>query len=137
MTRTTIALAVLLILLGAGAYAYALTTDNASPTALIPAFVGLPILALGLAAAKWPDKRKHLIHAALLLALIGLAGSARGVPSLPKLFTSPDDVERPVAVIVQSAMALACLLYLALAVRSFIAARKATPTGDTPTTDES
>jgi len=129
MTRTTITFATLLILLGAGAYAYALTTDSASITALIPAFFGLPILALGLASAKWPGKRALFIHIALLLALLGLIGSARGVPSLPTLITSPDEVERPVAVIVQSAMALACLGYLALAARSFIAARR---TPDTP-----
>lgn len=124
MTRTTITFATLLILLGAGAYAYALTTDSASVTALIPAFFGLPLLALGLGSAKWPAKRKALMHVAVLLALLGLIGSARGVPDLPSVFTSPDEVERPVAVIVQSAMALACLVYIVLAVRSFIAARR-------------
>ena len=124
MARTTIAFALILILLGGGAYAYALTTENASITALIPAFFGIPVLALGLAAAKWPGKGKHLIHAALLLALLGLAGAGSGLTKLPGLFTNPDEVERPVAVVVQSAMALACVVYLALGIRSFIAARK-------------
>lgn len=133
MTRTTIALGTLLILLGLGAYAYALTTQNASVTALIPAFFGAPILALGLFSAKSPKKHATLIHIALLLALLGFAGSVRGAASLPKLFTSPDDVSRPVAVVVQSAMALACLVYLVLGVRSFILARKnPAPADDTP-----
>lgn len=123
MAHITLAFGIALILLGLGAYGYALSTESPSITALIPAFVGLPIALLGGAGMKWPGKRAAFIHAAVLLAFIGLAGSARGLMGLPDLITQPDEVERPVAVVVQSVMALLSLVYLVLAVRSFIAAR--------------
>ena len=54
MASVTIGLAVLLLLLGVGGY---FGSGRVSKTALIPAFFGVPILALGLAAlrADWHD----------------------------------------------------------------------------------
>jgi hypothetical protein len=52
MDRLTIVLGIVLVLLGVGAFGYALTGEQASVTALIPAFFGLPILGLGVAAAR-------------------------------------------------------------------------------------
>jgi hypothetical protein len=126
MIRTTIGLGIVLIVLGAGAYGYALTGEQASITALIPAFFGLPILGLGLAAARWPARRAVFMHVAALLAVLGFAGAARGLGSVVALITRPDEVARPVAVIVQSVMALLCMAYVILAVRSFILARRDT-----------
>lgn len=125
MARITIVTGIILVVLGLGAYVYAMSTGSASVTALIPAFVGVPILLLGLGAARWPARRALLAHIAVALALIGMIGAGRGLLSLPKLFTDPDAVARPAAVIVQSIMVVVCLVYVILAVHSFIAARRA------------
>lgn len=124
MSRTTIAFGALLILLGLGAYGYAMTGAQASVTALIPAFLGVPILGLGLAAVRWPHRRGLLIHIAVGLAGLGLLGAGPGLLALPTLIQSPDAVARPLAVVVQSIMAVLCLVYIALAIWSFIAARR-------------
>jgi hypothetical protein len=91
-------------------------------TALIPAFLGIPIEIAGFAALKeaW---RKHAMHVAVLLALLGFLGSARGLVSLPALLTG-GEVARPAAVVAQSLTALLCLAFVVLAVRSFIQARR-------------
>ncbi|MHC5114717.1 MAG: hypothetical protein ACYTGP_09845 [Planctomycetota bacterium] len=122
MTRITITFGLVLVLLGLGAYAYALTGEQASMTALIPAFFGVPILILGLATTKWPARRAMFMHIAVLIAVLGLAGAARGLTSLPAL-VGGDEVARPAAVVVQSIMAVLCLAYVVAAVRSFVAAR--------------
>jgi hypothetical protein len=124
MPKITLLLGAVLILLGLGAYGYALTSEHASVTALIPAFFGVPILVFGLGASRWSNRQAIFMHVVALLALLGLVGSARGLVSLPSLLTRPEEVARPAAVIVQSVMALFCLAYLVLAVRSFVAARR-------------
>lgn len=119
MARTTIGFGCLLVVLGVGAY---LGTGRASVTALIPAFVGLPILLLGVVALS--DRyRKHAMHGAVLLGVLGLLGASRGFKSLPALL-SGGEVERPAAAWVQIAMALACLAFVLLCVLSFMKARR-------------
>lgn len=128
MAMLTILLGLILTFLGIGGYGYALATDSASMTALIPAVFGLPIALLGVLALAKPAKRMLVMHIAVLLALVGFAGAGRGLLSLPKFITDADSIERPMAVIVQSVMAVLCLVYLVLAIRSFIAARRAPKT---------
>jgi hypothetical protein len=120
MPNVTIALGSLLILIGAGFY---FGTGATSVTALIPAFLGIPIGLAGLAARReaW---RKHAMHAAVLVALLGFAGSARGLLQLPALLGGAE-LARPAAVAAQSITALLCLVFVALAVNSFIQARRA------------
>jgi hypothetical protein len=120
MARTTMIFGAVLVVLGIVGYA---GSGADSPTALIPSVVGLVLLALG-AVGRSEDKRALTMHIAALVALIGFLGSVVGVLSLPELLTG-EDVERPWAVGVQSAMAFVLALYLGLSVRSFIAARKA------------
>ena len=120
MARTAMTFGVLLILLGLIAY---LGTGQESVTALIPAFFGVPLLLLGWL-ARTESRRKHALHAAAVLAALGLAGSVRGLPQAWQLM-SGDAVARPVAVVVQAVMALLCLIFVVLAVRSFVAARRA------------
>lgn len=120
MARTAMTFGVLLTLLGLVAY---LGTGRESVTALIPAFFGLPILLLGWL-GRAERRRKHALHAAAVLAALGLAGSARGLPQAWQLIAG-GDVARPLAVIIQALMALICLIFLVLAVRSFVAARRA------------
>ncbi|CAN5839907.1 hypothetical protein BH23ACT1_BH23ACT1_12230 [soil metagenome] len=113
-----------LVVLGIVGYA---GSGAESPTALIPSVVGVVLAALGFVGQQ-EDKRALTMHIAALVALIGFLGSAVGLFSLPELITG-DDVERPWAVGVQSAMAFVLALYLGLSVRSFIAARKAREAG--------
>ena len=122
MPRITIAFAAVFIVLGVGLY---LATDRESVTALIPAFLGAVMLLLGLLARReaW---RKHAMHAAVFVAAAGIAGSARGVgPALRH--AQGETIEPPVAAWGQTAMALLCLVFVVLAVRSFVQARRARP----------
>ncbi|MBN1447697.1 MAG: hypothetical protein JXA28_07180 [Bacteroidetes bacterium] len=115
----SIALGVILTLLGVIGYA---VSGGESVTALIPAFFGIPILGLGIAARK-ESLRKHMMHAITLLALIGFAGSVRGLSSLLNMLSGVD-VARPLATVMQSIMALLTLGFVILAVKSFIDARR-------------
>jgi hypothetical protein len=64
------------------------------------------------------------MHLAAALALVGMLGSARGVPGVLSLL-SGGEVARPAAAVVQALMAALCLAFLVLAIRSFVAARRA------------
>jgi hypothetical protein len=119
MTRWTLVYAGALLLLGLGAY---LGTGAESVTALIPAFLGIPILICGLVALK-SGKPKVPLHLALVLGLLGVAGGAMGLPQLPTLLTG-GEVPRPTATFTQSVLFFLSVGYLALGVRSFILARK-------------
>jgi len=120
MPYVTMALGSLLFLIGVGFY---FGTGASSVTALIPAFLGIPIEIAGLAALRegW---RKHAMHVAVLLALFGFLGSARGLLQLPALLTGAE-LARPAAVAAQSITAVLCLLFVGLAVSSFVRARRA------------
>ncbi len=120
MARLCTTLGLILILLGIGGY---LGTGRESVTALIPAFFGVPFYLLG----RWARndaKRKLAMHIAATLALVGLAGSARGIPATLQLMGG-GDVARPAAAVVQTVMALLLLGFLVMAIRSFIQARRA------------
>jgi len=121
MARTTIVLALILILLGLGTY-FGSWAANPSPTALIPAVVGVLLLACGLAALQ-PGWRKHAMHAAASIGLLGgLAASGRGIMAVAKLAQGADvNTTALVAVLI---MAAVCWLLVVLCVNSFIAARR-------------
>ena len=120
MPAVTLVFAALLVVLGVGSY---VGTGMSSATALIPAGFGVVLGVLGLLARK-ESIRKHVMHVAAMVALLGFLGAARGFAQLPALL-SGGDVERPVAVWAQVAMAVLCLTLEILYVRSFIAARRA------------
>ncbi len=108
----------LLILIGVLGYVYSVANNTASMTALIPAIIGVLIALLGLGARSSENLRKHLMHAAVVIALLGfLAVAGRLIPRLSELTFS-------VAVVSQIATALICFMFVVIAVRSFIAARK-------------
>ncbi len=107
----------ILILMGVGSY---LATMK-SFTALIPAVLGLIILVCGILAQN-EAKRKHAMHSAAVVAVIGFFGSCmRGVPAV----LSGKPLEHPIATAMQCATALLCVIFLALCIRSFKAARLA------------
>jgi uncharacterized membrane protein len=119
MPQITSVLGALLVLVGVSFY---VGTGTSSLTALIPAFLGVPILIAGGLAFRegW---RKHAMHVAVLLALLGFLGSARGLLQLPALLGGAE-LERPAAALAQSITALLCVVFVALAVNSFIQARR-------------
>jgi hypothetical protein len=124
MPQITIVLGSLLLLVGVGFY---FGTGATSVTALIPAFLGIPIEIAGILALR-EKLRKHAMHAAVLLALLGFLGSIRGLLQLPALLTGVE-VARPAAVVAQSITALLCLVFVALAVNSFAQARRSVGRG--------
>ena len=124
MPATTILFGLLLIILGVGGY---VATDRESLTALIPAIAGVLFVLLG-AVGRIDHLRKHAMHAAAALALLGFFGTISGVI---KLFSwmGGNEPDRKPAVVAQAIMAVLCLLFVILCVRSFIAARRARAAG--------
>lgn len=120
MARVSMVLGIVLVLLGLGGY---FGTGQESITALIPAFFGAPFLLLGLLGLE-ERRLKLTMHIAVVLALLGVVGSARGLSGAWTLITD-GQVERPVAVWAQTAMAVLCAVFLVLAVKSFIDVRRA------------
>lgn len=118
MPSTSITCGILLILIGLIGYIYGVMEGGASLTALIPAAFGLVLVILGFAARAKEDLRKHLMHAAVAVALIGfIIPAGRLVSRLSELTLS-------LPVLSQAAMALVCLLFVILGIRSFVDARR-------------
>jgi uncharacterized membrane protein len=114
MPSTTRAFGIILIILGLVAY---FGTGRTSVTALIPSFFGVVFIVLALVARK-EAARKHAMHLAVALALVGLLGTlGRLVPSLFAGQLGP-------AVIAQLVMSLLLIAYIALGVKSFKEARR-------------
>ncbi len=123
MPATTIALGAALLVLGLAGYGL---SGAASLTALIPAAFGLLLIVTGLL-ARDDRRRMHAMHAAVLIALLGFLGSFRGLLRIGEVFDGT--AVRPGAIIAQTIMALLTLGYVAVAVRSFIQARRARRAG--------
>ena len=119
MPRITIIFSLIYIALGLGGY---FLTGAVHKTALIPAVIGVVLLVLGLLGSK-EKLRMHVMHAALLIGLLALLGTARSLLKLPAAFDGT--AARPEAVFAQAATAVLSVVYLAVGVRSFIAARRA------------
>jgi hypothetical protein len=112
MAKLTVVFGGALIVVGLAGY---FLTGRQSVTALIPAFIGLPILALGGASIQTTKGTLFCLIAAIL-AVIGFGGC---VPGLIKLVTllSGGEVTRPAAVYAQSITAFLSLIYLATYIR--------------------
>lgn len=118
MPSTSIVSGVLLILLGIIGYVFGLIDGHASLTALIPAAFGLLLVIFGYVARSKENLRMHLMHAAVLVALIGFLIPAYRVLSTISHFIMST------AIVSQIAMALICLVFVILCVKSFIDARR-------------
>ncbi|GAA3712039.1 hypothetical protein GCM10022204_33620 [Microlunatus aurantiacus] len=118
MPRLTTITGALLVLTGVVAF---IVTSASSVTALIPAFVG-GLLLICAALAGREALRRHAIHAALVVALLGALGSLMNVAKIGQLFAGT--AERPAAIIVSVILFVVCVVYVAIGVRSFIAARR-------------
>ena len=119
MPTTAILFGLALIVYGVYLYAEA---PSKSPTALIPAAFGIIFALLG-ALASWKENlRKHAMHAAAAVGLIGcLGGLGMSLPKM-KVFTGVDP-ERPAAVQAQFWLGILCGLFVILCVKSFVDAR--------------
>ncbi len=118
MANTAMLFGGLLIALGIAGY---VGTGMASPTALIPSVFGVLLTIAGWI-ARDESRRKHAMHGAAMAGLLGFLGSASGLVELPALLGG--EAARPAAVISRSAMAVLCLIFVVLCVRSFIDARR-------------
>ncbi len=120
MPKLSINIGIILIILGMVFY---IVSGGVSITALIPAFFGVVFGGLGMLAKRNETMRKHAMHAALLLALLGLGGSFGGLTAIISAIggTLPD---RPQAAISQAIMAVLCIIFLVAGIKSFVDARK-------------
>ncbi len=112
MAKVTKLVGAILVVVGVVAY---VATGFASVTALLPALLGLVIGVLGVVAARI-DAGQHAIHAALVVALLGLLGSLQPLGGL---------ADADPAAITSLVTVLVLAVYLALGVRSFVSARRA------------
>lgn len=119
MPRFSLILGIILTLLGVAGYAI---SGGASWTALIPALFGILFVGAGVLGRN-EKLRKHAMHGAAALSLVGILGSSGG---LVKFFAmlGGAGVERPPAVIAQSVMAVLCIAFLVVSIKSFMDARK-------------
>lgn len=134
MPYITIVTALLLTALGLIGY-FGSAEVSPSKTALIPAAFGLVLLLTGLVALR-DQLRKHAMHAAAAVGLIGLlAAGGRGVMKIGVLFSGDPTVnKRPIVMILL--MAAVCLIFMALCIKSFVAARRRLAADATKTKDE-
>ncbi|MEM0955454.1 MAG: hypothetical protein AAGI24_15045 [Pseudomonadota bacterium] len=117
MPQVTLAFAAALIVLGLFSW---IAAGQSSITALIPAFFGLGLAVAGFIALK-ESLRKHAMHLAAVVALLGAIGALmRGIPGILAA-----DGDLRLATVSQLVMGVAMIVFLVLCVRSFIAARKA------------
>lgn len=113
MARTSILTGLALIVLGV---VVSLASASQSVTSLIPAFIGVGFLLLGLAGRIKPAVNHHLMHAASVLALLAVLGSVGSI------------VGRGAggwALLSQVVTVAIAGTFLVLAIRSFKAARRA------------
>ena len=115
MASTTIIFGLLLTILGLAGY---FLTGAVSMTALIPAFFGIVLLALGLL-ARSDRMRKHAMHAAAAVALIGFLGA------VSSLLRAPMETRSAMANFSQIAMAVLTAIFVILCIKSFRDARRA------------
>ena len=111
MAIKTVVLGAVLVVLGV---IVTIGSDSGSVTSLIPAFIGVAFVVLGLAARVKPELNHHLLHASAALALLAILGSlgsaiGRGADGW--------------ALFAQVATIVLCTAYVALAVQSFRQAR--------------
>jgi peptidoglycan/LPS O-acetylase OafA/YrhL len=121
MAKVTIIVGIVLIALGAIGF---FGTGSTHPTALIPAYWGIALTVCGFLANSPAEKRRMVImHIAVTIGLLGFLGSGvMAIVETVKAHGGP--LAHPAAVESQIAMAVICLIYVGLCVRSFIAARR-------------
>jgi hypothetical protein len=141
-------------LIAVGVYGY-VSTGSTHPTALIPAAIGAVLALLGGIALTGGAARKHAMHVAALVGLLGFLGTINGVGTFVKLMTTSeaDQVKAGVseaktpqevrqedqkkstqfqAAVYKTITAALCLVFVGFCVKSFIDARMARQTASPP-----
>ncbi len=118
MTATTRLVGLILAAIGILSY---LGTGRTSMTALIPAFFGVVFVLLAWVARN-EGARKHVMHVAMVVALLGIAGTAARL--VPGIANGTLDLGRP-AVWAQIVTVVVLVWYLVKGIQSFRAARLA------------
>ena len=114
-----------LLLCGLSALVLLVKQELKLGTWLIPSVVGLPLVVLGFVAAQNAASKKHAMHAAVTLALLGgLVALVQGIRQLTDLLFQGKEI-LPLAAGMIWAMTVLCFAFVGLCVQSFIAARKA------------
>lgn len=128
MIKVTMLIGSLLCVLGFVTFVFwdSLGAASQSPTALIPAGFGAVLLLLGFLVIARPSARKHAMHAAAAVALLGFLASA---PMAVMGFVRKGIAVGPAA---QLIMAVLTGVYVVACVRSFIAARRLREAGGGP-----
>ena len=127
MSRVAILFGILLIILGLVGYLAPTTLGDVgekgvSPTALIPAGFGAVLLICGLIVEFAPTTRKHVMH---LAAVVGLLGAIGGVMPLQR---NHMDMSKS-GTVAGLLMVILCALFVVLCIRSFVLARVARSQG--------
>ena len=120
MPKFSIGLGALFVILGLASY---FGTGAESITALIPTFFGVIFILLGIISQAGEKARKHSMHVAALLALIGVLGSFTGIIDLIAA-AGGAELDMPIASVGQAIMAVGLIVFLVLAVKSFRDARR-------------
>lgn len=118
MTQTTRMVGIGLALLGIVSY---VATGRTSVTALIPAFFGVVLVGLAWLGRN-ESMRRHAMHAAMVVALLGIGGTAARL--IPGIASGTIDFGRP-AVWAQIATVVLLAWYLGKGIKSFRDARRA------------
>lgn len=118
MVSTTLVSGALLILIGIIGFVFSLVDGHRSWTALIPAAFGLLLVVIGMIARARENLRMHLMHAAVVVGLLGFL-----IPAW-RLVSTRNDLTVSLAVLSQAAMAIICLFFVILCVQSFVSARR-------------
>jgi len=119
MAKISISFGIIFIILGLVSY-FGISSE--SITALIPVFLGIPVLVLGFLGLN-EKYLKHAMHGAAVFMLIGFGGTVNGLIKFFRMLGG-EVFERPSAITVQAIMAVLCLVFLIFAVKSFIDARR-------------
>lgn len=122
MPKLTVAFGLILVVLGLIGY---LATGMVSITALIPAFFGLVLVLLGVLAGR-ESRRKLMMHIAVVIGVLGIAGTFGGLMKVPAYF-SGEELARPEAVLAQGVMCLLSIVYVVMCIKSFVDARRVKP----------
>jgi hypothetical protein len=118
MTTAGIFIGAILMLIGVAGYVYGMNVGHASPTALIPAVFGLLIAILCIIGRANENLRRHVMHVAVLIGLLGF------VLPLGRIILNYEKFSMSAATISQLAMAIVCLLFVLAGVQSFTSARR-------------
>jgi uncharacterized membrane protein (DUF373 family) len=118
MTSTSIFCGAILILIGLAGYFFGGGPGPTSYTALIPAAFGIVLLLCGVIGAAKESLRKHVMHLAVAVALIGF------ILVVGRLVMRLNSFTLSAAVISQLAMAIVCLIFVLAGVSSFSKARR-------------